>query len=215
MFEIADLRLPSVPYNFEEHFYVPLLETVTFDINNLQRRPSNDYELIKGLYTPPENDGKILKQNFPIPGFSDYSFINYVSHADRSICLPHEWLVRIDDDDAAGRRPFLKCLPGYGNGSLLIAHSIKDVAHILAPLGNVTNRSEPGSCSLVMFYKRNAPISEKTMLLFKFMPVLFPDLRVGAIDSDRFHLVNYEFGIIGVPTFMLFHEGINSCIRNV
>lgn len=130
------------------------------------------------------------------------------------MCLPKEEMKNYTDNDYLGRTLFLKCMPGFGNGSLLMANSIKDIAHILTPFGNGTNRSEPGNCALVMFYKRTAPVSPKTLLLFNFLPVLFPDLRIGAIDSDRFHLVNYEFGIIGVPTFMLFHEGKNKLTIN-
>lgn len=144
-----------------------------------------------------------------ILGYSDYTFINYVSHIDRYMSLAHD---QPHDDAAAAKRGAarvrrLKCTLGFGNGTMLVANSIKDIAHILTPLGNVTNWSEPGNCAVVMFYKRTAPVANVTMTLFSMMPVLFPDLRIGAIDSTRFHLVNSEFGIIGVPTIMLFHEG--------
>lgn len=200
---IAEINFPPAPFTFNDK--VPILETVTFDANNIRRRPDTDGVTSKG---------NILWKGLIKPrinclwsaGYTDYSFINYVSHADRSMCLPNETIDH-SGEDSSGRTLYLKCMPGFGNGSLLIANSIKDIAHILTPLGNITNRSEPGNCALVLFYKRSAPISEKIVLLFNFMPVLFPDIRVGAIDSDRFHLVNYEFGIIGVPTVMLFHEG--------
>lgn len=89
-----------------------------------------------------------------------------------------------------------------------IISSLKEVATLLAPYRNGTRRNEVGHCALVMFFAKSCPSSAMFAPYYNAMARQYPDLKVAAIDAFKFHNLNREFGIVGVPTIMLFHEGL-------
>lgn len=162
-------------------------------------------------------------------GNTSYHFIDRISHADRRGCGLHDQTLAGHrpsgdgqaDDEAQQRRsgrggtatqPLrLHCRPGHGNGSMLMIRSYKDMLHLIAPHGNATTakrqpQQQLGNCALLLFYSRTCYMSSKLAPQFNPLPHLFPDLRVGAIDAVRFHEINTELGIVGLPTLMLFHQ---------
>lgn len=122
----------------------------------------------------------------------------------------------------------LNCRPGHGNGTMLMINSYKDMLHLIAHHGNLTGRQmgkraqpngqpgqqqphqsqqqQPGNCALLLFYAKTCYMSSKLAPQYNPLAHLFPDLRVGAIDAVRFHEMNTELGIVGLPTLMLFHQ---------
>lgn len=42
---------------------------------------------------------------------------------------------------------------------------------------------------------------------FNALPRFFPDLKMVAIDVIKHRSMNAQFGIVGTPTLMLFHNG--------
>lgn len=42
---------------------------------------------------------------------------------------------------------------------------------------------------------------------FNALPRFFPDIKMAAIDAMTFRNFNAQYGIVGVPTLMLFHNG--------
>jgi len=68
-------------------------------------------------------------------------------------------------------------------------------------------RSNPANCSVVMFYANWCPFSARAAPHFNALPRAYPPLRVAAIDSSMYKNVNTYFGILSVPTVVLFHNG--------
>lgn len=143
-------------------------------------------------------------------------FVGYVSHSERHICLPvdeTEELARANNESARmyrKRAPIkVKCLSNNEttNATLLVIDSLKEVTTLLGPFGNVTKRSQPGICALILFYTKSCVSSSMAAPHMNALPKYFPDIQMGAIDSFRFHSVNTDFGIIALPTLMLFHRG--------
>ncbi|XP_063695645.1 thioredoxin domain-containing protein 15 [Culicoides brevitarsis] len=139
-------------------------------------------------------------------GFCRNSFVDYISK--RQICFPDDdLLVDLEPKLDKGRKS-VKCLPYEGgNGTLLMLDSIKDLALMLQPNGNSTKRTEAGNCALVLFYTKSCPGSAMVAPHFNALPRQFPDLKIATIDALKHYSLNSEFGIIGLPTVMIFHQG--------
>ncbi len=71
---------------------------------------------------------------------------------------------------------------------------------------NVTNRTMPAKCSLGFFYASWCPFSASAAPHFNALPRVFPDLSMYAVDTSRHHGVNTQFGIMALPTVILFHN---------
>lgn len=170
------------------------------------------------------NDGDITvtsKASNPylLNGHTIYTFLDFITYQDERQCWPHEYFdAFVNAAEARGnsgsgktdgkKAPIkVRCLPDRGNGSLQIIQSLKEVVILLAPHGNNTKKTDPGNCALVLFYTKTCPISASVAPHYNAVSKLFPDIQMGAIDSFRFHGLNTDFGIVGVPTIMLFHQG--------
>ena len=71
---------------------------------------------------------------------------------------------------------------------------------------NVTNRTTPAQCSLAFFYASWCPFSARAAPHFNGLARLFPDMKMFAIDTSDFHTMNTQFGIMALPTLILFHN---------
>lgn len=71
---------------------------------------------------------------------------------------------------------------------------------------NVTNRSSAAPCSLTMFYAPWCPFSASAAPHFNALARIFPDLRLYAVDSSLHHSLNTQFGIMALPTILIFHN---------
>lgn len=89
------------------------------------------------------------------------------------------------------------------NGSHLIQHILGELA-----LGgtNVTSRSSPANCTLVFFYASWCQFSARAAPYFNRLARLYPELRMMAVDSGLYHNVNTKFGIMAIPSVLLFHS---------
>jgi len=72
---------------------------------------------------------------------------------------------------------------------------------------DVRNSTTPSNCSMILFYARWCPFSAKAAPHFNALPRVFPSLKTAAIDATLHTSVNTYFGIISVPTVMLFRNG--------
>ncbi len=72
---------------------------------------------------------------------------------------------------------------------------------------NVTNRTTPAQCSLAFFYASWCPFSARAAPHFNGLARLFPDVKLFAIDTSDYHTINTQFGIMALPTLILFHNG--------
>ncbi|XP_055372697.1 thioredoxin domain-containing protein 15 [Condylostylus longicornis] len=143
-------------------------------------------------------------------GVCNYNFIDYVSLKDVRNCgLNQKDEIDISNSNAPGPRPLIKvkCAPNLGNGTVNIVESVKDVITLLAPHGNSTKRNVEGSCTLILFYAKSCTASAIVAPHFNALAKQYPDIRVAAINAFRFRSFNTDFGIVGLPTLLLFHQG--------
>lgn len=73
-------------------------------------------------------------------------------------------------------------------------------------VSNVTNRTMPAICSLVLFYAPWCPFSSKAAPHFNALARHFPDLVMIAVDANRHHTFTTQFGVLALPTILLFHN---------
>ena len=70
----------------------------------------------------------------------------------------------------------------------------------------MTNRTTPAQCSLAFFYASWCPFSARAAPHFNGLARHFPDMKMYAIDTSDFHTMNTQFGIMALPTLILFHN---------
>lgn len=72
---------------------------------------------------------------------------------------------------------------------------------------NITSRLTRADCIVVLFYARTCPFSCMAAPHFNALPRAFPAIKMAAVNAIQHHSFNTQFGIVGVPTVMLFHNG--------
>ncbi|EFN86401.1 Thioredoxin domain-containing protein 15 [Harpegnathos saltator] len=65
----------------------------------------------------------------------------------------------------------------------------------------------PGTCILVLFYARSCVFSSQAAPHFNAIPRSFLHIKAVAIDAIKHQSFNAQYGIVGVPTLMLVHNG--------
>lgn len=65
----------------------------------------------------------------------------------------------------------------------------------------------PGTCVIVLFYARWCIFSSQAAPHFNALPRSFPHIKAVAIDAIKYQNFNAQYGIVGVPTLMLVHNG--------
>ncbi|CAL7933396.1 unnamed protein product [Xylocopa violacea] len=65
----------------------------------------------------------------------------------------------------------------------------------------------PGTCVIVLFYARWSIFSSQAAPHFNALPRSFPHIKAVAIDAIKYQNFNAQYGIVGVPTLMLVHNG--------
>ncbi|XP_053679151.1 thioredoxin domain-containing protein 15 [Anopheles nili] len=134
---------------------------------------------------------------------------DYLTYKDKDSCSVADESELTDGLNPDGSRKTslrVKCNPVEGNGTFHII-TLKETVTGFAHNGNATKRNEVGSCFLMLFYSKTCIHSAMAAPHFNALARHFPDLLVTAVDAHNFHFLNAEFGIVGLPTFMLFHQG--------
>lgn len=158
-------------------------------------------------------------------GTCDYTFESYALMRERHTCVPDdEYIIHLSDLPQQRKPPIrIKCLqpeavpttaitPISGNDTsnlpkLLIMKSAKEIVNLLKPIGNATKRHEAGSCVVVHFCTPTSLECARVAPVVNLLPHLFPSLPVAYIDASEFIRFNAEFGIVSLPTLMIFHQG--------
>ncbi|XP_014250155.1 thioredoxin domain-containing protein 15 [Cimex lectularius] len=78
---------------------------------------------------------------------------------------------------------------------------------LLLPDPNVTNRHMEGQCVVLLFYSKTCPFSCLAAPHFNALPRAFPAIKMAAVNAMLYQSFNTQYGIAGVPTLMLFHNG--------
>lgn len=151
-----------------------------------------------------------VQQSMPSMGQTPNSFLDFITFKDKQYCsIYEEQAQEIEDPKSSDAKRSLKvkCIPAKGNGTLQIITSLKEVISVLAPHGNSTKRTTAGNCVVMLFYTKTCIHSAFMAPHYNALARHFPDLKVTAIDAFNFHSLNTEFGIVGLPTIMFFHQG--------
>uniref|UniRef100_U5EEM2 Putative thioredoxin/protein disulfide isomerase n=1 Tax=Corethrella appendiculata TaxID=1370023 RepID=U5EEM2_9DIPT len=144
----------------------------------------------------------------PSKGQTKYSFVDFITYNEKNFCF-YEQQSLAEEKNNENRRAQLKvkCIPANGNGTLYVINSVTEVINLLAPTGNSTKRNQAGHCVVVLFYAKSCIHSSIVAPHYNALARQFPDITVAAIDAFKFHALNTEFGINGLPTIMFFHRG--------
>lgn len=151
-------------------------------------------------------------------GVSHYNFLDYITLYDRHCChIDDEYILHLLPPDSTangGDKPpiMVKCLKQHpllqnNTNYLRVMNSVQEIVELLKPIGNSTKRYEPGSCVLVYFYTTSCVACRMMALSINALPYAFKSLPVAAIDAYKFSSFNTEYGIVGLPTLLLFHQG--------
>lgn len=87
-------------------------------------------------------------------------------------------------------------------------NSLSEVMSLIAPSpGSTKNDHQPGNCVVMLFYTKFCPGCHVLIPHYTSLARNFPDVKVAAIDAFEHPGLNTDFGIIGLPTVVLFHNG--------
>uniref|UniRef100_A0A1B6F1Z4 Thioredoxin domain-containing protein n=1 Tax=Cuerna arida TaxID=1464854 RepID=A0A1B6F1Z4_9HEMI len=78
---------------------------------------------------------------------------------------------------------------------------------LLATDPNITSRGQKADCVVLLFYARTCPFSCMAAPHFNALPRAFPAIKMAAVNALQYQSFNTQYGIVGVPTVMLFHNG--------
>ncbi|KAK2726442.1 hypothetical protein QYM36_000773 [Artemia franciscana] len=101
----------------------------------------------------------------------------------------------IENWDEKSDSPFIKIVDGAQLNSFLVHNP------------NITNRTSVAPCVLVYFYAPWCHHSARAAPFMNALPRAFPSIPMLATNSMKYHSVNTQYGVMGVPTLMLFHNG--------
>uniref|UniRef100_A0A1B6E4C2 Thioredoxin domain-containing protein n=2 Tax=Clastoptera arizonana TaxID=38151 RepID=A0A1B6E4C2_9HEMI len=79
--------------------------------------------------------------------------------------------------------------------------------NLLTSDANITSRLIQGECLMLLFYANTCPFSCMAAPHFNALPRAFPSVKMAAINAFTHPSFNTQFGIVGVPTVVLYHNG--------
>ncbi|VVC88614.1 unnamed protein product [Leptidea sinapis] len=72
---------------------------------------------------------------------------------------------------------------------------------------DISGRDIEAECVLVLFYTTVCPFSAHAAPHFNALARSYPNIKMVALDAMRNHGINTQYGIVGVPTLKMFHNG--------
>lgn len=72
---------------------------------------------------------------------------------------------------------------------------------------DITSRDMEADCVLVLFYARACPFSAHAAPHYNALARSYPNVKMVALDAMKYHGINAQYGIVGVPTLKMFHNG--------
>lgn len=195
--------LAAQAFTFDLKFYMNLIGT----------------DLVK-VTEPLESDASSSApgKNIKDKGQSSLTFLEFITYYDRDYCgVQDQFIVGIDKKKQIIK---VKCVQDEEYSQIQIAVSTKGILKALKPYGNSTKRNVEGNCLFVLFFTKTCHVSAEVAPYFNALARRFPFIRLYAIDAFKYPSFNTDFGIIGLPTAMLFHQGrpvvkLNNVLENV
>lgn len=81
------------------------------------------------------------------------------------------------------------------------------LAKLLQAKPDITSRDIEADCVLVLFYARACPFSAHAAPHFNALARSYPNVKMVGLDALKYHGINAHYGIVGVPTLKMFHNG--------
>ncbi|CAK1587206.1 unnamed protein product [Parnassius mnemosyne] len=81
------------------------------------------------------------------------------------------------------------------------------LAKLLQIKPDITSRDVEADCILVLFFARACPFSAHAAPHFNALARAYPNIKLVALDALKYHGINAQYGIVGVPTLKMFHNG--------
>lgn len=105
--------------------------------------------------------------------------------------------------------PLVNCdlMAKYNGSAVVEIVNTTRLIQILKSNPNITHRSTPAVCLVALFYAPSCPFCSMAAPHYNALPRVFPSLRIVAVNAMRTQMFNTQFGIVGVPTVLLFHNG--------
>lgn len=72
---------------------------------------------------------------------------------------------------------------------------------------DITSRDKEANCILVLFHARACPFSAHAAPHFNALARAYPNVKMVALDALKYNGINAQYGIVGVPTLKMFHNG--------
>ncbi|KAL9962610.1 hypothetical protein ACROYT_G031729 [Oculina patagonica] len=72
---------------------------------------------------------------------------------------------------------------------------------------NTTTDNETDACAVVLFFTQYCPFCAKLAPMYNALGRVYNNLPILAIDAYKQHSLNTRFGVVAVPTILLFHSG--------
>ncbi|CAF4878632.1 unnamed protein product [Pieris macdunnoughi] len=82
-----------------------------------------------------------------------------------------------------------------------------NLSKLLQVKPDISGRDVDADCVLVLFYARACPFSAHAAPHFNALARSYPNIKMVALDALRHHGINAQYGIVGVPTLKMFHNG--------
>jgi len=71
---------------------------------------------------------------------------------------------------------------------------------------SISNRSQAATCSLTLFFASWCDFSATAAPHYNALARVFPQLKMYAVDSSMHHSLNTQYGVMAVPTLLVFHN---------
>ncbi|RVE48034.1 hypothetical protein evm_007346 [Chilo suppressalis] len=81
------------------------------------------------------------------------------------------------------------------------------LAKLLQIKPDITSRDTEADCVLVLFFARACPFSAHAAPHYNALARSYPNVKMVALDALKYHGINAQYGIVGVPTLKMFHNG--------
>lgn len=81
------------------------------------------------------------------------------------------------------------------------------LAKLLQVKPDITSRDMEADCVLVLFYARACPFSAHAAPHYNALARSYTNVKMVALDALKYHGINTQYGVVGVPTLKMFHNG--------
>lgn len=81
------------------------------------------------------------------------------------------------------------------------------LAKLLQVKPDITSRDIEADCVLVLFYATACPFSTHAAPYYNALARSYPNVKMVALDALKYGGINTQYGIVGVPTLKMFHNG--------